>query len=352
MGSQRENDQPPILTQVEAQSPNLVSLGRARNLGLGGILIETPETLPQDAEVIVRFFVPPETQPVEAVGRVVRVETGKSMAIAFLDLPESYKKRLQKYLTRTQPAELLQELAAQQGRREQRRRSLRISRRIPVSVTWLDPEGRPRQEAAETKLLSRHGALLDSYSHTRLEPGKVLCLSLPEGGDEVRSRVVYTTPAEQPGRTCIAIEFIGVDNFWDVSFSADTVTLQPTRRRSARQRKTVPVELSWETSTGVRHKEATETLDISQHGAGLTAVGTLPAGRLLQVRLPDSGQVAAARVVWCGPSTIPGRTQMGVEILNRENFWGIQFPNDRDFVLAAPREQAGSNPGVLSSPTA
>lgn len=332
MESRRQHSRVPVLTQVESAAPNLASLGRACNLSVGGILIESRETLEEGSDVVVRFFVPPETQPIEAVGRVVRADPGKSMGIAFLGLAESAKQRILHYVQEVQAGEVPLQWPPSSKLVPPRRRSARIPRRIAVVLNWQDDAGKSRQEAGETKLLSRYGALLSSYGYTDLESGKVVRMSVPEQGQETRSRVIYSAAAELPGRTEIAIEFVGQQDFWRVTFPPDIATFLPTRRRSARLRKAVPLELSWETSTGVRQQEAVETHNVSQHGVRVATSSVLDVGRMLQVRQSDTGRYATARVVWRETCPTPGRVEMGLEILGTGNFWELNFGPDRDYV--------------------
>ena len=93
-----KNVRSPILVQVEEQGERQNCLGRARNISLSGVLMETPDTLAEGAGVIIRFFVPPDHSPIETAGRVVESEPGSFMAIAFLGLPESQRESLLAYL--------------------------------------------------------------------------------------------------------------------------------------------------------------------------------------------------------------------------------------------------------------
>lgn len=330
MKSHREHARAPILTQVEAGGPELASLGRARDLSVGGLLVESSETLPQGAEVIIRFRIPPDTRPVELVGRVVRSEPGTSMAIAFVGLAESLKQRILAYVQESQQEQAATPPVEPSAGGASRRRSARLPRRIAVVLNWQDEAGRGRQEPAETKLVSRYGALLTSYS--QLESGRVLRLSLPERGSEARSRVIYSAAAELPGRTEVAIEFIGGEDFWKIPFPADAATLLLTRRRSQRRRQKLALELIRETPGGIRHQEASETLDISRHGVRLTAANLLEPERVIELRRPDTGRRATARVVWWRiEADLPNRVQMGLELLGTDDFWGIAFEPDRDY---------------------
>src|SRR3989304_643015 len=92
----------PLLTKVGAQGGQGQTPGPTSDISIGGLLIETRDTLEVGATVVVRFFVPPEKTPIEAAGRVVRCEAGKSMAIAFLGLPDSHRQRIVDYIRQIQ----------------------------------------------------------------------------------------------------------------------------------------------------------------------------------------------------------------------------------------------------------
>ena len=348
MQSRRQHLRAPILTQVEAEAPHLVSLGRASNVSVGGLLVETRETLRAGAEVIVRFFIPPEPRPIEAAGRVVRSEPGKSMAIAFLGLAESDKRRIVEYVQAGAAEKPAADLSAFSLTHPVRRRGGRVARRIAVVLNWQDADGKPHQQAAQTKVLSQFGTLLTAYAP--IEPGRVLRVSVPESGNEARSRVVYTTAAELPGRTEIAIEFVGTKNFWNITFPTDAATLLPTRRRSARLQRSLPVQLSWEAAAGARCYEAAETHDLSQHGARITASTAPGAGRLVLFRVPQSGRESPAHIVWAAPPDADGRVQLGIEFLGTQNFWGMTFPADHDY--AQPANYPNATPPAFGNAAA
>ena len=198
MAGKRKTPRAPLLTQVEAQGGQAGTLGRTSDISVGGLLIETPDTLEIGATVVVRFFVPPEKTPIEAAGRVVRCEPGKCMAVAFLGLPDAHRRRIVDYIQKIQgePAETAL-LEAPAGTPRQRR-SARIPRRVAVVLSWQDETGRPKQEAAETQLLSRYGAQVLAFSE--LKAGQLVRMSVPDTGKEGLSRIVYsaisvTTPA-------------------------------------------------------------------------------------------------------------------------------------------------------------
>ncbi len=160
----QKNVRSPILVQVEEQGERRNCLGRARNISLSGVLMETPDTLAEGAGVIIRFFVPPDRSPIETAGRVVKSESGSSMTIAFLGLPESQKEKLLAYLKTVDSTGFPEPVPAIDDAEPRQRRSGRLVRRVSVLLNWQDTEGRPRQKAAETLLLSRYGDVVLSFS--------------------------------------------------------------------------------------------------------------------------------------------------------------------------------------------
>ena len=71
----------PILTQVEAQSTRRSVLGQGKNISLGGMLVETPDTFPIHTSVVVRFVLPKDRYRIEAAGRVVWEDEGRFMGV-------------------------------------------------------------------------------------------------------------------------------------------------------------------------------------------------------------------------------------------------------------------------------
>lgn len=320
----------PLLTQVEAQGANISALGRTSDISVGGLLIETPDTLSEGTTVVIRFFLPPQRHPMEAAGRVVRVEPGRSMAIAFLGLPESHREKIVEYVRNLQgrPAEKL--WLQPQPSSPRQRRSGRLPRRISVVLSWQDEEGRPHQETAETRFLSRYGAFLLSFSE--LQPGQLVRMTVPEIGKEGLSRVVWSTAAEVPGRTGVGVEVIGVEDFWGVEFPDDQTEAveapKLARRRSARYPRRIDVVLNWVDELGRVREEYGQTKSLSKYGASVSSLVALPVKQRFRLRAPEMGREAESRVVWARPGDFPGRTDLGVEFLDCENFWGLSFPPD------------------------
>lgn len=330
MAGKRKAPRAPLLTQVEAQGGQGATLGRTNDISVGGLLIETADTLDVGATVVVRFFVPPEKAAIEAAGRVVRAEPGKSMAIAFLGLPDAHRKRIVEYIQKIQgePAETaLLETPAGMPRQ---RRSARIPRRVAVVLSWQDEAGRAQQEAAETQLLSRYGAQLLAF--TELKAGQLVRMSVPDTGKEGLSRIVYTAAARVPGRVEVGVEVMGTDNIWGIPFPPDQQQAPETprlaRRRSARLPRQIDVVLNWVDEMGRVREEAGQTRVVSKHGAALTSQIALAVRQHMRLRVPEMGREAESHVVWARPGEVPGRTDLGVEFLESQDFWGIEFPPD------------------------
>jgi hypothetical protein len=90
-------------------------------------------------------------------------------------------------------------------------------------------------------------------------------------------------------------------------------------RRSPRLSSTVPVWLRREDPSRTWEEE-TWTVTISQHGAGLVCRHPVEAGGTVVLCRRDKGSRVQARVVYCRYDG-DGRRQIGVELLDRDDFW-------------------------------
>lgn len=326
MDDRRRAPRVPILTQVEAQGEANTALGRARDISVGGLLVETPETFSEGASVIVRFFIPSQPRPIQAAGRVVRVAPGKSMGIAFLGLRQADQEKVIDFISQVEGVQPEELFVPEKTAGSQERRSARVPRRMSVILTWQDDEGRPQQESAETQLLSKHGAMLLSFSE--LEPGQILRIATPDRAQKGVSRVVYVKAAPVPGRVEVGLEVLGTENFWGLEFPAHDAG-RPRRRRSGRILRRAPVVLCWTDEFGRARELAAETREWSPHGARIDSTTALPLDLRFRVRAPELGREAEAQVIHVQPGEVPGRTDLGIEFLNVENFWGVAFPPEQ-----------------------
>jgi hypothetical protein len=90
-------------------------------------------------------------------------------------------------------------------------------------------------------------------------------------------------------------------------------------RRSPRLTSSVPVWLRREDPARTWEEE-TWTVTTSRHGAGLVCKHAVEAGGTVVLCRRDKGSRAQARVVYCKYDG-DGRRQIGVELLDRDDFW-------------------------------
>lgn len=90
-------------------------------------------------------------------------------------------------------------------------------------------------------------------------------------------------------------------------------------RRSPRRSASVPVWLRREDPSRTWEEE-TWTVTVSRHGAGLVCRHPVEAGGKVVLCRRDKGSRVQARVVYCRYDG-DGRRQIGVELLDRDDFW-------------------------------
>lgn len=331
MSGRRSVPRVPLLTQVEERRENFTTLGWTKDISLGGLSISTQQTLAPGTTVVVRFGLPGRARAVEAAGRVAWVVPGKSMGVAFLGLMEEDRKSIADYVA-TLPELPEGEAAARSlALPEGRRRSARLPRKISVTLLWQDSTGQPQQDSAETVLVSRYGAMVLTF--TPLQPGRLVWVVVPAMNHKKElARVVWVNTATRTGRVEMALELLGAENFWELDFppyGAESEEPRPRgKRRSARLEQRQQVVINWEDEWGRAREEEAQTWGICQHGALLGARVALAERQILRLRSPELGREVEARVVHSRPGFVPGYTDLGVEFIGPEDFWGIDFPPD------------------------
>ena len=104
--------------------------------------------------------------------------------------------------------------------------------------------------------------------------------------------------------------------------TATMVEIQPSRR-SPRKAAAVPVWLRRE-GQGRTWEEETETRVLSRYGGCLECRHTIEAGGLVAILRRDNGHRAIARVRYCRFDA-EGHREIGVEFLNCDNFWDVDW---------------------------
>lgn len=120
-------------------------------------------------------------------------------------------------------------------------------------------------------------------------------------------------------------------------------------RRSPRQPASLPVWLRRE-DPGRTWEEETRTLAISRHGAGIPCRHFVETGGTLVVARRDNGRRTQARVAYCRFDS-QGQRQIGVEFLDRDDFWGLDVDSAETIANAAfsgASESASPDKAALS----
>ena len=94
-------------------------------------------------------------------------------------------------------------------------------------------------------------------------------------------------------------------------------------RRSPRRLAAIPIQLRCE-KLGRAWDEQTETRVLSRFGAMLECQHPVEAGDTLLLTRLDTGEQARARIAWRRQNN-SGRFDIGLELLNCENFWGFEW---------------------------
>ncbi len=100
-----------------------------------------------------------------------------------------------------------------------RRRSSRVLLRIPLIVAVKNPDGELSWHPAETQILSRHGALIQSL--TSVGPGGLLEVIWRSKNRTANARVIWAGKRKKDAGFDVALEFVHEGNFWEVWFVPD-----------------------------------------------------------------------------------------------------------------------------------
>ncbi|MGH9786202.1 MAG: PilZ domain-containing protein [Terriglobia bacterium] len=121
-------------------------------------------------------------------------------------------------------------------------------------------------------------------------------------------------------------------------------------RRSSRITISIPVDVLGRDSDGMEVRAAATTKYVNKHGALLLADRSFPIETELMLQLPHQDRAQQATVVWVSQEVDEnGRSGLGVELAEAENFWGVQFPPD-DWVPTEAVPLAGEAPTSVVVP--
>lgn len=115
-------------------------------------------------------------------------------------------------------------------------------------------------------------------------------------------------------------------------------------RRSTRLSVIIPITIQGIDTTGQPFKENTWTIGVNKQGAKIATFHLLPEGGHITITNPVLGRTAKAHVMWVGEKRYKEDPyEVGIELLEAVNVWGIQFPPE-DWkrsarVAPAPRDE-------------
>ncbi|MBI1955660.1 MAG: PilZ domain-containing protein [Acidobacteria bacterium] len=122
-------------------------------------------------------------------------------------------------------------------------------------------------------------------------------------------------------------------------------------RRSSRVALSIPVEVTTVDSAGKPVRESATTQFVNEHGVCFCLGRCLPLGTEIVVSIPHLGREQRCKVVWVSKETNEqGQYEIGVELPQAGNFWGVGFPPS-DWVAASQLPLAGDPHGPILSPT-
>jgi hypothetical protein len=108
-----------------------------------------------------------------------------------------------------------------------------------------------------------------------------------------------------------------------------TETKGPEGRRSTRLAIAIPITISGKDDSGESFRENVHTLVVNTHGAKIATFHRLNLGTEIRIDNPALVRYVRASVVWLGKKPSPtGANEVGVQLLQAQNIWGIEFPPD------------------------
>jgi len=100
-------------------------------------------------------------------------------------------------------------------------------------------------------------------------------------------------------------------------------------RRSSRITLSLPIVIHGKDAQQKAFRESTHTLIVNKHGAKFLTSQRLVLGAEVLIENPSLGSVAKANVVWVSTKRNQnGFNEAGVQLVDAQNIWGIEFPPD------------------------
>jgi hypothetical protein len=100
-------------------------------------------------------------------------------------------------------------------------------------------------------------------------------------------------------------------------------------RRSKRLSISIPVVISGVDADGNNFSESVRTVVVNNHGGKIATTHHVALGTEVSILNPALGAMAKASVVWLGEKSGAGDLhQVGLQLLEPQNVWGVAFPPD------------------------
>lgn len=122
-------------------------------------------------------------------------------------------------------------------------------------------------------------------------------------------------------------------------------------RRSSRITISISLEVLGRDANGQEVRAAATTKYVNKHGALLLVERPFPVNTEVTLQLPHQERGQRCKVVWVSKERDEnGRSGLGVQLEQAENFWGLQFPPD-DWVAPPHAPLAGDRIGPVLPPS-
>lgn len=145
----------------------------------------------------------------------------------------------------------------------------------------------------------------------------------PAGADSIAIPKFLSEVISQTTTLVASAKFLGPgqrDQFLEPSLSA--AELYKRVQRNPRVARNMSILIYRETDSA-GNQELTNTVNVSKRGAGIATSGPWETGEKVWIEKPGNQIRALARVVWVKKSA-PSQFLMGLEVLDCEDFWGLE----------------------------
>ena len=191
-------------------------------------------------------------------------------------------------------------------------------------VTQVESRASGATSVGQTGDISEGGLLVLSHQVLPANTEVLVRLKLPSGhAVEARGVVMRAKPGVEMG-----IRFLELKDEDRKAILAFVREVKPYQRRSARLQRRFPLVLRWQDFQGNAREELVETELISKHGGMVLSPVSFKPGEDVYVWWPEKQRGARARIVFRQLGRVENLAELGLEFLDTDNFWEVEFPPD------------------------